>query len=90
MRSLLTRDTGLLMDVYGYEMPQCVHNALTKVTCDVPASRKIRGHASFVHKTQMCDQCEMTLNEIQTTSGYDIDSKSFLSLTSNFANSFLS
>ena len=39
---------GLLMNVYGYEIPQRVHNGLAMVSCDVPASRKARGISSFI------------------------------------------
>ena len=66
------------MNVYGYEIPQRVHNGLAMVSCDVPASRKARGISSFNHKTHPCDQCEITTAEIQLPRGYDIDSKLIL------------
>jgi hypothetical protein len=66
------------MNVYGYKIPQRVHNGLVMVSCDVPASRKARGISSFSHKTHPCDQCEITTVEIQLPRGYDIDSKFIL------------
>ena len=62
------------MDVYGYQMPQRIYNGLAMISCDVPASRKIRGIVSFSHKVHMCDQCMCTTAEIQLPAGYDIDS----------------
>ena len=63
------------MDVYGSEIPHRVYNAISMLTCDVPASRKARGHAGHSHKRQACDQCDIMTEEFQLAKGYDIDSK---------------
>jgi hypothetical protein len=73
---------GILMDVYGSEIPRRVYNTISMLTCDFPASQKARGHAGHSHKTQACDQCEATTEEFHLPRGYDIDSKflNFLSM----------
>jgi hypothetical protein len=63
------------MDVYGSPTPTRVYNTISMLTCDVPASRKARGHAGHSHKTQACDQCDITTEEFQFPKGCDIDSK---------------
>ena len=65
---------GMLMDIYGYQMPQWIYNGLAMILCDVPASRKIWGIVLFSHKVHMCDQCMCTTVDIQLPTVYDIDS----------------
>jgi hypothetical protein len=48
------------------------HVNLTMVNADLPAARKATGSASFSHKTQMCDECEMTSADLQTEKAYTI------------------
>ncbi|KAF8837311.1 hypothetical protein BDN67DRAFT_991807 [Paxillus ammoniavirescens] len=41
-------------------------------TSDVPASRKLNAKAGHSHKVHTCDQCFVTLEEVNLPSGYDI------------------
>lgn len=65
----------MFMDTkYRYQILQQIYNGLVIVICDVPSSRRAWGISSFNYKTHMCNQCKITMVEIKTVKGYDIDS----------------
>ena len=62
------------------EPSQLIHNRrvringnLTMINADLPASRKATGSAAVTHKTQMCDECNMTYADLNEARAYDID-----------------
>ncbi|KIJ07324.1 hypothetical protein PAXINDRAFT_182502 [Paxillus involutus ATCC 200175] len=64
--------SGVLMDICSRPTPRRVRNALAMTTSDVPASRKLNAKAGHSHKVHTCDQCFVTLEEVNLPSGYDI------------------
>ena len=69
------------MRMYERNLPPIVNVAASMFSSDLPAARKGSGAAGHSHKTHPCNVCFITLEEVNSMKGYDIESECLICTT---------